>query len=596
MTYFNYVYRRTRKHRRHELLGSRILEGNDVEPTWRNLLRLKDAPWLQDHKVLTDVVFPCAGYIAMVGEAVRQITSTDDFSIRRMSIKTAMILAEEKTVEVVTSFKPADLTSTNEVTWYDFSIYSHNGNAWTVHCTGQVRGGRDEELSESELASTHKELPRQIRSPYPIFTSVGLYYGPTFQGLQNVSAMPGAKEAAASLLPPPRTSSAYPIHPTTIDQGLQLLGLASADGLGYRFAQILLPTGIEHLYIQPARQELAPLHATAGAAPVAGTTGNINGEITIADSNGVLLSAQGCKLSVFEQQPQSLDRDDRIAAARLGWRPHLDFVPLDSLMSVPPKDLSALQLMEAYVFLVTVEMRDRIRENAPYQGHFGKFSRWIDEQVEQGSAVRNRLVPDSAELVSLEAEDRQVRIHQLQAQLQDGEFAAVAELVTRLLDNSVEVFNGETEILDVFVRDNGLTKLYNLTGERTDPTEFFVTSGHTNSTMRILEIGAGTGGTTLVALQALTSINGEPMYGSYTYARPHPYHMFQVLTKAYIVSPTSHLASSLPQKSDSPNIPAWNLKSWISNATQFRKGSMQAATISSLHQMSSTPLKASIGR
>ncbi|KIA75610.1 polyketide synthase [Aspergillus ustus] len=510
---------RTRKNPPHELLGARILEGNDIEPTWRKLLRLKDASWLQDHKVLSDVVFPCAGYIAMIGEAVRQITGLEDFSIRRLNISTAMILAEDKTVEVVTSFRPTDYSATTGTdTWYDFSIYSHNGSAWTVHCTGQCKGGRDEELSESPSTYTPKNLPRQIRSPYSIFTNVGLHYGPTFQGLRSVSTLPGARQAAASLELPPVTGSGYALHPTTIDQGLQLLGLASAEGLVYRFGNILLPTGIEHVYVQPSLQNTATLNSRTCATPIL-DTGDINGEITIANDSGqVLLTAQGCKLSTFEQQTQTLDRDDRIAAARLGWRPHLDFVPLESLMIARPKDLSALQLMEAYVFLAILEIQDRIREGAPYKGHFGKFSRWMEEQVKEGSiSGGSRLVADSAEWVNLTAEDRHALIHQVQSQVQSGEFAAVAELVTRLMDNCVDVFNGQTEILDIFVRDNGLTNLYNLTGERVDSTEFFITAGHTNPTMRILEIGAGTGGTTLLALQALTSFNGEPMYGSYTF-------------------------------------------------------------------------------
>ncbi|KAL2828561.1 hypothetical protein BJY01DRAFT_261540 [Aspergillus pseudoustus] len=505
---------RTRKYSPHELLGARLLEGNDVEPTWRKLLRLKDAPWLQDHKVLNDVVFPCAGYIAMVGEAVRQITGLEDFSIRRLKISTAMILAEDKTVEVVTSFRPTDYSAmASTETWYDFSIYSHNGNAWTVHCTGQSKGGRDEELSEPQSTCTPMELPRQVRSPYSIFTSVGLHYGPTFQGLRSVSALPRARQAAASLDIPPVTASGYALHPTTIDQGLQLLGLASAEGLGYHFANILLPTGIEHVYIQPSRQNTATLRSTTSATPIL-DTGDINGEITIANDSGqILLTAQGCKLSTFEQQTQSLDRDGRIAAARLTWRPHLDFVPLESLMISQPKDLSALQLMEAYVFLAILEIQDRIREGAPYEGHWDKFSSWMDEQVKEGSSTGgNWLVPESTKWVGLNPEDRRALIHHVQGQVQIGDFAAVAELVTRLVDNCVDVFNGQTEILEVFVRDNGLTALYNLTGERIDSTEFFVTAGHTNPAMRILEIGAGTGGTTLLALQALTSFNGEPMF------------------------------------------------------------------------------------
>ncbi|KAL9583305.1 MAG: hypothetical protein Q9212_002788 [Teloschistes hypoglaucus] len=56
---------RLRKFPSHELLGSRILEGNDLEPTWRNPLEVDGLPWLQHHKVFDHVVFPAAGYIAM---------------------------------------------------------------------------------------------------------------------------------------------------------------------------------------------------------------------------------------------------------------------------------------------------------------------------------------------------------------------------------------------------------------------------------------------------------------------------------------------------------------------------------------------------
>ena len=75
-----------------------------MEPTWRNLLRLKDSLWLQDHKVLGDVVFPCAGYIAIAGEAIRQLTGTNDFSLRRLGIKTALVL-QDKAVELMTSLR-----------------------------------------------------------------------------------------------------------------------------------------------------------------------------------------------------------------------------------------------------------------------------------------------------------------------------------------------------------------------------------------------------------------------------------------------------------------------------------------------------------
>src|SRR5947207_2551991 len=49
---------RSRKFPHHDLLGSRILEGNDLEPTWRVMLQLGNQPWLQDHAIHKDIVFP----------------------------------------------------------------------------------------------------------------------------------------------------------------------------------------------------------------------------------------------------------------------------------------------------------------------------------------------------------------------------------------------------------------------------------------------------------------------------------------------------------------------------------------------------------
>jgi acyl transferase domain-containing protein len=60
-------------HAHREILGSRTAESSGLEPSWRNLLRLEDVPWLWDHVLQGNVIFPGAGYIAMVGEAACQL-------------------------------------------------------------------------------------------------------------------------------------------------------------------------------------------------------------------------------------------------------------------------------------------------------------------------------------------------------------------------------------------------------------------------------------------------------------------------------------------------------------------------------------------
>lgn len=63
---------RFRKEGRHNLLGVIVPSSSMIEPTWRNILRVSDIPWLKDHIVQSTVVFPAAGYIAMAIEAARQ--------------------------------------------------------------------------------------------------------------------------------------------------------------------------------------------------------------------------------------------------------------------------------------------------------------------------------------------------------------------------------------------------------------------------------------------------------------------------------------------------------------------------------------------
>jgi SAM-dependent methyltransferase len=329
-----------------------------------------------------------------------------------------------------------------------------------------------------------------------------------------LSVKPGGKTAVATLQQPHITGSDYSLHPTTIDQCLQLLGAASAEGLGRHLAKIPLPTSINQLYIRPAMTGNY-MQAQAIARP-ARNVGDIEGEMLIAEGDQILLAVKGCKLSAFEHE-SDVDIDDRIAAARLSWRPDLDFIPLDSLMISHVKDPDAIKMVEAYGLLCTQEMQERIRGVECCADHFTKFSHWIDNHVEEGRNARNELVTNSTELLNLPREERLKLIVQLEQQLKTSEFNNVAELITRLLDNCVDVFKGDSQILDIYLRDNGLTKLYAITGDRIDSTEFFATAGHTNPTMKILEIGAGTGGTTLVALQSLCSINGEPMYSKYTF-------------------------------------------------------------------------------
>lgn len=111
-----------RQYTRHDLLGCRVLEGNSIEPAWRNMLDLKECSWLLDHVVNEQVVLPATCYVSMAGEAMRQTSNGQSaYTIRDMSITTGMTLFKDKKMELYTRLIPED-THQQDVQWYNFKI------------------------------------------------------------------------------------------------------------------------------------------------------------------------------------------------------------------------------------------------------------------------------------------------------------------------------------------------------------------------------------------------------------------------------------------------------------------------------------------
>ncbi|OAA51376.1 KR domain-containing protein [Beauveria brongniartii RCEF 3172] len=108
---------RFRKYGHHALLGEIIPETNALEPSWRCMLDLEDEPWLRDHMMSTDIVFPLAGYISMAGEAIRQVTETIDFvgyAVKHVVVHTALVLHESKPTEVALTLRRCKLTDKSD--------------------------------------------------------------------------------------------------------------------------------------------------------------------------------------------------------------------------------------------------------------------------------------------------------------------------------------------------------------------------------------------------------------------------------------------------------------------------------------------------
>lgn len=187
---------RNRKYGHHELLGLQMLGGNGITTTWRNMLKAKDVPWLESHKLGDEIVFPAAGFVAMAIEGLCQVLNIEGLQRPRISLRNFNIIRalpissdEDKAgAEIFTTLRPLKISGTTQSDgWHDFEVSTYDDGKYTIHATGIVSAtlGADSLPSKITLESVGlQELA--VRSWYDRFAAIGLNFGPHFQTMKKV--------------------------------------------------------------------------------------------------------------------------------------------------------------------------------------------------------------------------------------------------------------------------------------------------------------------------------------------------------------------------------------------------------------------------
>lgn len=497
------------RHAAHDLLGRRILETSDVEPIWRNIIRITDVPWLRDHAVGSDIVLPAAAYVAMAGEAVSQLQEDDNvqrgYTIRELHLRNAMLLQHNRHMEVITTLRPKMLTAKLDSTWYEFTVVSHDGNSWSRHCRGLVSSGWASKPPGPEI----KTFPRKIDSDrwYKTMARIGLNYGPRFTGLQKVTASPIEKVASARVTDKQEKSeSSYALHPTTLDIIFQSWIVAENNGVYRKLKTLLLPTFIEELCV--------------GCATLGNIDFNTSAEDGRASAYGVVHGKTVFSLRGLEATPLESEATDKAVefnAQHLQWKPDFDFADHTKLIKPSRNAKTELGLLERLFVLCAVEAKKKMVGVTPSQAHFARFLAWLDKQVERFGLPNYPLVENSATLLHLDSKTREQLIEGCLEKIQSVRARPIGIAVWRSYKHLVDIIEGRTDFLELLLQDNILQEIYDWMNDLQDITSLFSLLGNTRPQMKILEVGAGTGGLTSKILQSLRSEYGERLYLSYTF-------------------------------------------------------------------------------
>ncbi|EPS41648.1 hypothetical protein H072_4451 [Dactylellina haptotyla CBS 200.50] len=492
---------RFRKAPRHEILGSRCRGVNPSAPTWRNKVSIEDAPWLVDHQVNGIVTFSFTTGIAMVVEAMMQlqeeIRETDwanhSFEFEDFVFSNSIILPDESPIDLFLTLIPENDNTKSDETWYDFIISSLRGDVDVRHCHGKV----------TVLAKR-----------------VGYGYGPKFQLLSEAQVRPGLSACSAkinmtSTAQSPIRGQRYLLHPAVMDAALQTPALANRSGYFQEIDTLLLPSRMKRISICMPAENTDIAYCTTNTSPVGFT--RLEGTVKCYDA----LSKPFFVVEGLQMDRAASDDQTTLPWLRLIWRPDIGDISSNDPMlnSIQIKSLPAERklvnlenLVKELIPLIVGNGIEKAEDLAP---HLQMYRSWLLSQADlykQAPPTRHQRENGSMTL--------QTAISKV---VQNSEISQTVDssIVSKLAINMGRIFRGEVEALAVWLEDDLLYRFYQESIFTTSMNQKLLSAAellaHKNPNMKILEVGAGTGGATTELLRGFSRAGGPNAYQSFTF-------------------------------------------------------------------------------
>ncbi|KAL9110360.1 MAG: hypothetical protein Q9227_005091 [Pyrenula ochraceoflavens] len=545
---------RFRSHPRTDLLGAIIPEGNSIEPLFRNIMKLNEIPWVEHHKVQGTILYPAAGMMVMAIEACAQRADTtrtvEGYEIRDAIVGKAIVIpSDDSGTETMLSLRPwragsQDLASS----WDEFRIFSRRDETWELNCTGLVRAKYATEKSmvfadEEDIArvayahkfraveaACHKEA--NVATHYENLATIGLGFSGPFKSLVGVKRGDFKSRCELQI---PDTKSLMPhqfefphvIHPSTLDCCIQM-GLAGATKADENLKVAPIPTSIERLYVSAdiPREAGTMLHGTANIHNEGFE--NAHASFIIFDDKWEkpVVTFDGVKSTALRHGELGFAQaaNMRKLAAYFHWQE--DIAKLDSeglralcssalskLGEVPSSKIADLE-HAAFIYMKRVMTECPKEEAKNFEPHLFKFYQFMEKTLLD---VAEKTIPHMGpDWLNICPEDEDKILKRVAGESHDG------AVLCRHGENLVSILRGNTLAIEPLMRDNLLHNWYQsglgLPQTYEQLTKYVDLLGHKNPDLKILEIGAGTGGATLPVLEALGGRNGaSPRFSQYTF-------------------------------------------------------------------------------
>ncbi|GFF87206.1 hypothetical protein IFM53868_05068 [Aspergillus udagawae] len=517
-----------------DLLGIKDVDGNPMEAHWRNIISVGNLPWVKDHKINNEILYPAAGMVVMAVEAIKQLVDVNrrvsGFSVKDCKFLSPIRIATNaQGIETSFHMKRVKLDKSDTTGWYDFRVCSYDKETWTENCTGSIQATYESseaglDCNEHEdvkwqghLSKNYHDIAQRCTvsiDPAQFYKDLipnGYQYGHSFAAIIGLSTNQIDSKELVSTIRTFRGSSPdnsdfiqpHTIHPTTLDAIIHTM-TAMTVKTGAQRRVVALPMRIEELWIcnSGALSHSAADTVEAYACTEGSTVTESRYSMAVFDKDikQSLLTLDGLRVAEVENILVPEKEDAWVTedlCHHVYWKPDVDLFGPKEVDAFFPKSgvgsMDTIQLCEKIELLASIyigripkSLIEQARTRSPPH-----MVRYIDWLAKQQDAIRFRLSSSSSLGWKAYMEDEQL-LSGLHDELHGG--TKRSRLASTVGKNLSKFISGDADPISLY----SVPKIDQIA-------RYIDALGHKNPQMKILELGAGSGALTDLCLRTLNT-------------------------------------------------------------------------------------------
>nr|ALQ32756.1 putative polyketide synthase [Fusarium aywerte] len=514
-----------------DLLGVRASDWNPLEPRWRNFWSTDSSPWIGDHKISDTVLFPASGMLIMAIEAAQEMISDTNaisgFLIEKAEFKNPIIVPETWENRIETQVR---LQSIEQGQKFDIVIFTYSQNEWIDCFSATISvdyNGKDDDLERHinhnglldryEKVAYKCTLPVDSRVLYHDAAEAGLQYGDWFRLMQNIK-WDGKTSAVARIdVTKSKLDTSTLPHPALLDQAFHVLRVSSGQQNAAN-----VPVRLESAWFTSKPWQTNSVKWMAESTLTVHGHGEQGRVIAMSENGDILCSIDQAVTSAVSREEVKTEKN---LLYSIDWKPQLSLLSSNQLARLCddnsiPKDESAIlanhsKMCHTLELVAARVLKDIDRSKVPTD--LQRHVEWMEHHVSKLPFEQQQ-----------EAEE--IKVDELESRLAEIDSVLPAwKIYTTCARKLEEILVGQLDPLQVVFESDQAKIFYSdlFRNLCSDGQLNYVLdlAAHENPSLRILEVGAGTGGMTghvISALQERERRTGGLAFSEYTYTDISP--------------------------------------------------------------------------